>query len=440
MSSQLSPNAQAILLLTAPLIAGRSGRPAEPLSWRTYGMLARTLLEIGKEPADLLERGGFEAVKRSIPAAISEHVQRLLGRGFLLAQAMERWRARAIWVVTRADDDYPRRVKKHMRAATPPVLYGCGELGILDRHGLAVVGSRRVSDDLIRYTESVGSLAAESDLAIVSGGARGVDSAAMRGALEAGGRAVGVLANGLERAALSRDNRAPLMDGRLVVVCPYDPSVRFLPWNAMERNKLIYALADAALVVNSDHGSGGTWAGAIEQLDTLRFGSVYVRQSGEPCGGLDALARRGARSWPDPRTPADLRETVLSEPSPVQLSLFHSQKAAQATPTTVCEAATAGPKATVPSEHSPSSTIAASSLTTKAGHRLLPVMAGEMTRGEIRKALGLKNWGHVKKRYVDPCLGEGWIEMTNRRKLRSPKQRFRRTPAGRSLAAALEGV
>ena len=74
MSGQLSPNAQAILLLTAPLIAGRSRRPAKPLSWRAYGMLARTLLEMGKQPADLLERGGFEAVKRSIPAAIPEHV------------------------------------------------------------------------------------------------------------------------------------------------------------------------------------------------------------------------------------------------------------------------------------------------------------------------------------------------------------------------------
>ncbi|MDE0101169.1 MAG: DNA-processing protein DprA [Bryobacterales bacterium] len=403
---------------------------------------------MGRQPADLLERDGFEAVKRSIPAAMSQHLQRLLGRGFLLAQAMERWRARAIWVVTRADDEYPRRIKKLMRAATPPVLYGCGELGILDGGALAVVGSRRVSEDLVRYTESVGSLAANGDLTIVSGGARGVDQAAMRGSLEAGGRAVGVLADGLDRAAVSRYNRAPLMDGRLVVVCPYDPSVRFLPWNAMGRNKLIYALADAALVVNSDHGRGGTWAGAIEQLDKLRFGPVYVRRSGEPCAGLEALARRGARSWPDPQTPADLREAVLGDPAPVQepagslqLRLFELQEAAQAPPTTKCEAVvTPDPEGAVSVEDSLPSTKAASPLATKAGNRLLPQMAGEMTRGEIRVALGLKNWGHVKKRYVDPCLDEGWIEMTNRQKPRSPKQRFRRTVAGRSLAARLKDV
>ena len=86
----------------------------------------------------------------------------------------------------------------------------------------------------------------------------------MRGGLEAGGRSVGILANGLERAALNRENRTPLMDGRLVLVSPYDPAARFLVGHAMQRNKLIYALSEAALVVNSDYGHGGTWAGATE--------------------------------------------------------------------------------------------------------------------------------------------------------------------------------
>ena len=79
-----------------------------------------------------------------------------------------------------------------------------------------MVGSRNVNDAILRYAEGAGQLAAEADTAIVSGGARGVDQAAMRGALEEGGRSVGVLANSLERAALNREYRAALMDGRLV--------------------------------------------------------------------------------------------------------------------------------------------------------------------------------------------------------------------------------
>lgn len=44
----------------------------------------------------------------------------------------------------------------------------------------------------------------------------------------------------------------------------------------MQRNKLIYALADASLVVSSDLNKGGTWAGAVEQLDKLKFVPVYA--------------------------------------------------------------------------------------------------------------------------------------------------------------------
>jgi predicted Rossmann fold nucleotide-binding protein DprA/Smf involved in DNA uptake len=64
----------------------------------------------------------------------------------------------------------------------------------LETGGLAVVGSRHVDDALINYTTAVGRLAARSGKTLVSGGAKGIDQAAMRGALEAGGKVIGVLA------------------------------------------------------------------------------------------------------------------------------------------------------------------------------------------------------------------------------------------------------
>ena len=64
----------------------------------------------------------------------------------------------------------------------------------------------------------------------------------------------------------------------------------------MQRNKLIYALADAALVVNSDLNKGGTWTGAIEQLERLKLVPVFVRSTGETSAGLEALRKRGALS------------------------------------------------------------------------------------------------------------------------------------------------
>lgn len=75
------------------------------------------------------------------------------------------------------------------------------------------------------------------------------------------------MADSLERAALNREHRNLLMDERLVLISPCDPSAGFNVGHAMQRNKLIYALADAALVVSSDYEKGGTWAGAVEQLE-----------------------------------------------------------------------------------------------------------------------------------------------------------------------------
>ena len=94
----------------------------------------------------------------------------------------------------------------------------------------------------------------------------------------------------------------------------------------MQRNKLIYSLADAALVVNSDLEKGGTWAGAIEQLEKFRFGSVFVRNEGEASQGLEALRRKGALPWPNPTTAEEFIDVLNSNQamssSTEQLSFF----------------------------------------------------------------------------------------------------------------------
>jgi predicted Rossmann fold nucleotide-binding protein DprA/Smf involved in DNA uptake len=98
-----------------------------------------------------------------------------------------------------------------------------------------------------------------------------------------------------------------------VLISPYDPAAGFNVGHAMQRNKLIYALADAALVVNSDYEKGGTWAGAIEQLERLRLVPVYVRSNGETAKGLEALRRRGALPWPNPVTPEELAAVMTAQ-------------------------------------------------------------------------------------------------------------------------------
>lgn len=306
MTPALSRNTQAILLLTAPLIAGPRTQSIDLLTPGEYRRLARHLRDLQREPADLLVSDATDLLHGCAPVIEEKRLERLLGRGFLLSQVLERWQSRSIWVVSRADAEYPRRLKVRLREESPVVLYGCGEIGLIESGGLAVVGSRNVDDEITEYTMDIGRLSARAGRTVVSGGARGIDRAAMRGAVEAGGKVVGVLADSLESTAMNRENRNLLIEGQLLLVSPYDPGAGFNVGNAMQRNKVIYALADAALVVSSDFNKGGTWSGAIQQLEKLRLVPVYVRSTGEASPGLDALKRKGAMPWPNPSDPNEL--------------------------------------------------------------------------------------------------------------------------------------
>ena len=346
MSESLSANTKAILLLTAPLIVGR-GRPRSPalrpLSLkREYSEVANRLREIKRQPADLLGPDGVSVLDECLGTAglriDRQRIESLLGRGVQLSLAVERWQARAIWVVSRADDGYPRRLKARLREKAPPVLYGCGDLSLADRGGLAVVGPRDAGSDLIAYAQEVGVLAARSGRAIISGGARGIDRAAMAGALAAGGWAVGVLGHDLARASTHRDNRDALLDERLVLVSPYDPMARFVVGHAMERNHSVYGLADAALVVEALVDRGGTWAGATAQLKRRSVCPVYVRSTLGRSEGLSALEARGARPWPNPRNPEGLGDALeqgvdhASVPGGQQLSVAAAEPSTLAEP------------------------------------------------------------------------------------------------------------
>ncbi|CAH2397751.1 DNA-processing protein DprA [Mesorhizobium ventifaucium] len=335
MMPSLSPNAKAILLITAHLIVGRNSPKSDILTLSEYNRLAQRLREVGCEPADLLAARSAESLQVYRTVVDIERLQRLLGRGFQLSQAVERWQARAIWVISRPDPAYPQRLKARLGSQAPALLFGCGEVGLLDKGGLAVVGSRHIDDDLFDYTMAVGRLVARADRSIISGGAKGIDQAAMRGALEEGGQACGVLADSLEKQAMVREHRNMLLHGQLALVSPYDPNAAFHVGNAMQRNKLIYALADASLVVSSDLDKGGTWAGATEQLDKFKFGPLYVRSTGDVSPGLAALRRKGAWPWPNPDTPEALQETLnasAEEPSQGDLALFAAKMAADISP------------------------------------------------------------------------------------------------------------
>ncbi|MQA89437.1 MAG: DNA-processing protein DprA [Gemmatimonas sp.] len=306
MDASVSPNTQAILLLTAPLIAGRRAPDFKLLSPGEYRQLARRLHDHGRTPADLVRSGSEEVLAECAGPIDLQRLRDLLSRGFLLSRAVDRWHSRSIWLASRADPAYPDRIRRRVKVAAPPLFYGSGDPALLDSGGLAVVGSRHINDEIAAYAERIGSLAAEAGVTIVSGGAQGVDQAAMRGCAEAGGRVVAVLSDRLERVTLDRATRDLLRDGRLTLISPYDPSARFHVGHAMARNKLIYALADTGLVASAELEKGGTWAGAVEQLRKLHYVPLFVRENGIAQPGLHGLLGMGAQALSEPASPDEL--------------------------------------------------------------------------------------------------------------------------------------
>ncbi len=297
MASPVSERTMATLLLTAPLLPRPSKTEAQPLRPREYLELMSVLTQSDRCVEDLLGAqvdGILDDVRIKIEP---ERITALLARGMQFANALDRWRERGIWVIGHGDAPYPREIAARLGRAAPLTLYGCGDPALLRIAGLAVVGSRNATSEALEFARSVAESAASAGLPVVSGGAPGIDAAAMRAALRAGGSVVGVLAQKLDRAAVAGENREHIADGRLLLLSPYDPASGFNVGNAMARNKLIYAVARAGLVASTDHGRGGTWAGAVEQLSLTPRIPLYVRPDpGDE--GLAALLDRGAKPWP----------------------------------------------------------------------------------------------------------------------------------------------
>ena len=207
---------------------------------------------------------------------------------------MEQLSASGIWCVTRVDESYPARLKQSLKHQAPPVLFGAGDPLILDRDSVGIVGSRNIDSDGAEFARRLGAVCARSSAAVVSGGARGADRIAMQGALDAGGYAVGVLADSLIKTIRQQDVRSFVADARMVLLTPYRPDSGFSVAGAMGRNKMIYGASNYSVIVASEYEKGGTWAGAVEALGA-GWCPLFVRVSDAGRGNQELL-RRGANA------------------------------------------------------------------------------------------------------------------------------------------------
>jgi predicted Rossmann fold nucleotide-binding protein DprA/Smf involved in DNA uptake len=300
----ISSQTQAVMLLTVSLVKSNKS-DAKPLSTKEWASFAVWLKDHDLEPSALI-RGNVKTLlsgwmDRSITLT---RLENLLNRGGALGLALEKWERAGLWVITRSDPEYPERLKRRLRLKSPPVLFGCGNKMLLDRGGIAVVGSRDADQRDIAFSENLGDAVATQGYSVVSGGARGVDESTMLGALRNDGTAIGVVANNLLRTVSSAKYRKFLISGDLVLITPFNPEAGFNVGNAMSRNRYIYCLSDAAVVVSSTPNKGGTWSGALEDLKA-EWVPLWVKRTESTKSGNSELVEKGANWIPDDLTSLD---------------------------------------------------------------------------------------------------------------------------------------
>jgi DNA processing protein len=195
-----------------------------------------------------------------------------------------RCRERGIDILLHGIQRYPRMLAEICDA--PKVLYVRGTIESRDELAVGIVGSRRCTIYGKQQAERLGGALARAGMTVVSGLARGIDAAAHRGALEAGGRTIAVLATGLEEIYPPEHvelAEAVVKQGALVTESPLDQVSK--PGLFPQRNRIISGLSLGVIIVEASRQSGA--------LHTARHAMEQGREVFAVPGRIDSLASEG---------------------------------------------------------------------------------------------------------------------------------------------------
>jgi DNA processing protein len=207
---------------------------------------------------------------------------------------MERVRRLGVTVLTWEDATYPRNLREAYNA--PPVLYVRGRIEERDEWAVAVVGTRQASVYGKEVARMLGTGLAQAGVTVVSGLAWGIDTAAHRACLDAGGRTLAVLGCGVDIVYPQQNARlAAEIVERGALVSEYALGTRPEARNFPPRNRIISGLTLGTVVVEADLGSGAriTADFAAEQGREVFAvpGNIFTRTS----RGTNELIQQGAK-------------------------------------------------------------------------------------------------------------------------------------------------
>lgn len=158
-------------------------------------------------------------------------------------------------LVALGDSDYPRTL---LEISDPPtILYGVGDLRLLDRPALAVVGSRNATQQGLADARAFARALSDAGYAVVSGLALGIDAAAHRGGLEGRSSTIAVVGTGLDRVYPAANRElAHEIAGRGLILSEFPLGAAPAASNFPRRNRLISGLSRGVLVVEAAMKSG----------------------------------------------------------------------------------------------------------------------------------------------------------------------------------------
>lgn len=193
--------------------------------------------------------------------------------------------------ITRVSQGYPLVLRKRLGLDSPGVLWARGDLSLLDKPKISLVGSRDIGRPNAEFAIAVGREAARQGYVLVSGNARGADRMAQKACLDAGGQIIIVVADELMKQKQTPNVLYLSEEG-------YDSA--FTSPRALSRNRVIHALSEKVFVAQSALKLGGTWSGTVRNLHEswtpvfcFRDGSeasVQLEQMGAELIGIGDLA------------------------------------------------------------------------------------------------------------------------------------------------------
>ena len=163
-------------------------------------------------------------------------------------------------------DQYPSSLKKMLGNQTPPVLTAAGNIDLLKNRLIGFGGSRKASFKGLEITTECAFALASAGASIVSGYAAGIDLAAHKAALSAGGSTIIVLPNGMNSFYIRRELEELWDWDKILILSEFLPETPWSASNAMRRNSTIIGLSESMFIIEAGT-TGGSLAAGMKTLE-----------------------------------------------------------------------------------------------------------------------------------------------------------------------------